>query len=384
MTKLKTNQFGGRCVVIQDAGAGSSGKGSLSAWIADKYNFHLSTNNWMSNAGHFVERDDGVRILTQHIPSAFINPNTLLYINAGASITIEILLNEIKHLESLGYSIHNRLEIHPYANVITKEDIKLEKRKIKSGSTFKGCGASIAGKALRTGRKLAKDYEELSDFIADRTDLLHDMLESGASILVEGSQGVDLDLNHAEFPFVTSRQTVPTQLIADAGLSHNSVTNVILNLRTYPIRINNESAAKKGEICYTGNYWDGKEITWDEVATRAGWDPEKFKEKYLTSLKTSVTKKIRRVFEFPKRRFREVYQMCGGQLDDSVLISLNFVNFIDHATDGKVDIDAVLTPKVIKWLDDNILSTVPKTQLRWLRTGPKHSQIVDLSLSNQF
>src|SRR5271157_4323070 len=113
MIKLNKNLAGGRVVVVQDLGAGSSGKGSINAWLADRYGFDIAINNWMPNAGHFIEKDDGTRILTQHIPSSFINKNTELYINAGAAIDLDILFKEIKILENLGYSIKDRLIIHP-------------------------------------------------------------------------------------------------------------------------------------------------------------------------------------------------------------------------------------------------------------------------------
>lgn len=375
---FNTNNSGGKVVVTTDGGAGSSGKGCLNSWLADNYDFNLATNNWMPNAGHYTELDDGRRILVQHIPSAFVSPSIELYINAGAAINIDILMNEIKMLEDNGFEISNRLSIHPYANVITKDDVETEKRTIKSGSTFKGCGAALAGKTMRHNRKLAKDYDELSKFIADRTIEINENISKGMSILVEGSQGVDLDINHAEYPYCTSRQTHPTQLMADAGLSPQSVTNVIINLRTNPIRISNVSAAD-GEERYSGNYWDAKEISWDDVAKDAGWDnAEEFKERYGFAMLTSVTKKVRRVFEFPKNRMYYVHSMCGGLLNDNVLLySLNFINFVDKNVEGVTSIDELMTEKVVNWLKENMYS-LPNMNLRWIRTGPKHSQIVEL------
>lgn len=376
--KLNTNRNNGRVVVTTDGGAGSSGKGSLNSWLADKYKFHLATNNWMPNAGHYTQLDDGRRILVQHIPSAFINPNVELYINAGAALNLDILKNEIKMLEDNGFEIKNRLSIHPNTNVITEEDVEIERKLIKSGSTFKGCGAALAGKTMRHGRKLAKDYEELESYIRDMTvELNYGIAEKGMSVLVEGSQGVDLDINHAEFPYCTSRQTHPTQLVADAGLSPQSVTNVIINLRTNPIRISNTSAAD-GTERYSGNYWDAREISWDEVAINAGLDPEEFKTKYDFAMYTSVTKKIRRVFEFPKKRAYFVHALCGGLINDGTLLySLNFANFIDNSVEGKTVYKDVMTEKMTKWIDEN-LNHLPNMQLKWIRTGPKHSQILEI------
>lgn len=377
---LASNENGGRVVVTTDGGAGSSGKGCLNSWLADKHEFDISTNNWMSNAGHYTELDDGTRILVQHIPSAFVNNNIRLYINAGAAIDLDIFNKEIEMLESLGYQIKDRLTIHPNANVITDEDKQIEKALIKTGSTFKGCGAALAGKSMRQGRNLAKDYEELFPYITDLTYEINEGVANGMKVLVEGSQGVDLDINHAEFPYCTSRQTHPGQLIADAGLPAQSVTNTIINLRTNPIRINNQSYANPDEVCYTGNYWDAKEIAWEDVATQAGWDnPEEFLDRYGYALTTSVTLMRRRVFEFPIQRLRFVHALCGGLLSNSnLLYSLNFVNFVDKNVEGETEKDKVLTDRVCEWLDKNLYPVIDRESLKWIRTGPRHSQIVEI------
>ena len=388
MIDLNKNKNGGMVVVTADAGAGSSGKGCLNSWLADSYDFHIATNNWASNAGHFTELDRGTRILVQHIPSAFVNKSTELYINAGASIDIDILLKEIDMLEGLGFPIKNRLSIHPHANIITNEDKETEKKLIKSGSTFKGCGAALAGKTLRAGRKLAKDYAELTEVarIKDMTYILNMEVSLGMRVLIEGSQGIDLDINHAEFPYCTSRQTTPAQLVADAGIAMEAITNTILNVRTNPIRINNESAAKPGEMCYSGNYWGAKEITWQDIAKQSGYDSyENFLYDYEFALMTSVTKKVRRVFEFPTDRMKYIHALCGGLLpNNNLLYSLNFVNFIDRNVRGKTESSEILTPKVNDWLEKYFYPAVGRGNLKWIRTGPRHSEIAEIPMLIKF
>ena len=94
---------------------------------------------------------------------------------------------------------------------------------------------------------------------------------------------------------------------------------------------------------------------------------------------TSVTLMRRRIFEFPIKRFQYIHALCGGLLPDShLLYSLNFINFIDKTTEGQTDEDKVLTNKVQKWLEKNIYATINKDSLKWFRTGPKHSQILEL------
>jgi len=354
--------------------AGSSSKGSLNAWLADKYGFDVAVSNFYTNAGHYVELDDGTRLLTQTIPSSFVNPNTELYISAGAGIEIPLLMKEIDILEGAGYDMRNRLTIHPHANVITDDDKQKEKEILKTGSTFKGCGAAAASKLMRQ-QKLAADHDELAPYIKDRTIELNELIEDGIKIIIETAQGIDLDLNHAEYPYCTSRSCVPFQAVVDSGVAPQNVTNVVVNIRTHPIRINNASAVDESH-CYTGNYWDAKEISWEEVAKDAGFEWDEFINKYEKSLKTSVTKKMRRVFTFPEKRFYHNMNLLGYfSSNNNVILSVNFVNFIDKNVDGATGPATLLTPKVMSWFRDNMGEYLDNIKL--IRTGPKHSQIVE-------
>jgi hypothetical protein len=231
---------------------------------------------------------------------------------------------------------------------------------------------------MRRG-KLAKGYQELNEFVFDMTIRLNDAIAKGASILIEGSQGIDLDLNFADFPFCTSRMCIPSQLVADAGVPMQAVSNVIGNIRTNPIRISNVSAADPNQICYSGNYWDAKEISWAEVAERADYTFEEFKRKYEFAMMTSVTKKLRRVFEFPRMRFEYCHKLIGGHLNDGmVLYSLNFINFIDRRIDDNIrTVESLMTKKVRDWINNN-LYIISYNQLKFVRTGPSHSSVVEM------
>jgi hypothetical protein len=205
-------------------------------------------------------------------------------------------------------------------------------------------------------------------------------VSKGANVLVEGSQGIDLDINHAEYPYCTSRQCIPQQLVADAGIPYQAVTNTIINLRTNPIRINNESAANPGEKCYTGDYFGAKELTWADIAEQAGFNSyDEFAKEYGFALMTSVTKKVRRVFEFPVERMKFINNLVGGNIPDSgVLYSLNFINFVDRNVAGVETKKELMTSKVKKWINNYLKPCIDVSQLKWVRTGPKHSEIVEL------
>ena len=107
-----------------------------------------------------------------------------------------------------------------------------------------------------------------------------------------------------------------------------------------------------------------------------GFTYQEFINKYQKSLMTSVTKKIRRVFTFPQQRFYHNMCLLGYfSSNNNVLLSVNFVNFIDKNVDGVVTSEALMTPKVKKWFVDNMSRYLD--HIKFIRTGPKHSQIVE-------
>lgn len=302
--------------IVIDGQAGSSGKGKICGYLAKKDGFAISTNNWSSNAGHTFVDDDGNKVIVSHLPIALINPKTKLIIDAGAVITPEILLGEIERYRDL---IGNRkIYIDKRAMIIQKEHRETEKKNIKSGSTFKGCAAAYADKIMRKqGIVLAEDYFGDTKYrdiieIVDTATMIND---SNEDILIEGAQGQDLDINYGlDYPHVTSRMCSASQLIADAGCSPFKVKDIYMIIRPYPIRISNET--ELGEI-YSGDYADSKEITWEEISKRCGYDG--ILEEY-----TTVTKKKRRVFEMSFSRLK-----YNCMINKPTGIVLNFAQYLD-------------------------------------------------------
>ena len=143
--------------IVIDGQAGSCGKGKICGYIAQKDNIEISTNNWSSNAGHTYVDNNNRKIIVSHLPMAMLNNDTKLCINAGAIITPEILEEELeKYKEIIG---ERKIYIHPRAMIIKQKHRDEEKQKIKSGSTFKGCGSALSEKIMREPDvELAKDY----------------------------------------------------------------------------------------------------------------------------------------------------------------------------------------------------------------------------------
>lgn len=351
--------------IVIDGQAGSCGKGKICGYIAQKDNFEISTNNWSSNAGHTYVSDKGEKIVVSHLPMSIINKNTKLCINAGAIITPEILENELmKYKDIIG---ERKIYIHPRAMIIKEKHRQEEKEKIKSGSTFKGGGAAISEKIMRLpGVELIENYyDKFSDYtkskieIADTAIILN---QSQKSILVEGAQGADLDINYGlDYPNVTSRQCNASQLIADSGISPFKVKDIIMVIRPYPIRISNKTNI--GIDIYSGDYAGSKEITWKEIQERCKCNIE-------LQEKTTVTKKTRRVFEMNWERLK-----YNVMINNPTQIALNFAQYIDwdayRCTNYKK-----LSDKVKKFIHEiEHITNVPVTMIG---SGERNCDMIDL------
>lgn len=248
--------------------------------------------------------------------------------------------------------------------IIQKEHREIEKKSIKSGSTFKGCGAAYADKIMRKSNViLAKDYFNVEKYkeIIELVDTATLINESTAEILIEGAQGQDLDINHGlEYPNVTSRMCSASQLIADAGCSPFKVKDIYMIIRPYPIRISNTTEI--GNI-YSGDYADSKEITWEEVSKRCGYNG--ILEEY-----TTVTKKKRRVFEMSWDRLK-----YNCMINKPTGIILNFAQYIDYKAHKCTDYEK-LPLKVKEFISK--IENETHIPVIMIGTGEKESDIIDL------
>lgn len=374
----------GKVTVVLDSQAGSCGKGKFIGYLAQKDNASFAINNFMSNAGHTYEDDKYGRVMTQHLPTSMVNPSTQLYIGPGAAITPSILFDEILHYRDI---IGDReIVINPRAMVIKPEHAEKEKQIIRSGSTFKGCGAACADKVMRVpGTQLFGEwyrYEDWSEVIGQKMDRdsvnfilshvrvedgmfdLNNAIDCGESIMIEGSQGCDLDINYGlPYPNTTSRQCHAGQLVADCGISPRLVTDIVMIMRPYPIRISNKTNI--GIDISSGDYDGSQELTWDEIKKRCG-APEGVNFGEMTT----VTKKMRRVFEMNWDRLEYV-----TLLNRPTCIALNFVQYLDYNALGCKKLRD-LPNKVRNFIDR--VEDVTNVKVGLIGTGAKNDDIIDV------
>lgn len=385
--------------VVLDSQAGSCGKGKFIGYLAGKDHIDIAIDNFMSNAGHTYVTEDGVKVMTQQLPTGLVNPNTSLVIGPEAAITPHILFDEmIKYKDMIG---DRKIIINPNAVVIANKHRREEQRVLRSGSTFKGCGSARADKVMRQAMLFGEFWNKLTsenggDFgddegdygdlnycitcgdlryvkdhlqVMDTMQYINDAINDGKNIIVEGSQGCDLDINYGlPYPNTTSRQCHAGQLVADCGISPRLVDNIIMIMRPYPIRISNTTNLhdENGEVLKvsSGDYAGSQELTWDIIKERCGAPADiEFGEQ------TTVTKKTRRVFEMNWDRLKYV-----TMLNRPTGIALNFVQYIDWNAYKCKSYDEL--PSSVRVFIEKV-ETETGVPVVLIGTGPNNDDIID-------
>lgn len=385
--------------VVLDSQAGSCGKGKFIGYLAGKDYMDIAIDNFMSNAGHTYVTEDGVKVMTQQLPTSLVNPNTSLVIGPEAAITPHILFEEmIKYKDMIG---DRKVIINPNAVVIADKHRREEQRVLRSGSTFKGCGSARADKVMRQAMLFGEFWNKLNqedggDFgddegdygdlnycitcgdlryvkdhlqVMDTMQYINDAINDGKNIIVEGSQGCDLDINYGlPYPNTTSRQCHAGQLVADCGISPRLVDNIIMIMRPYPIRISNTTNLhdENGEVLKvsSGDYAGSRELTWDIIKERCGAPADiEFGEQ------TTVTKKTRRVFEMNWDRLKYV-----TMLNRPTGIALNFVQYIDWNAYKCKSYDEL--PSSVRVFIEKV-ETETGVPVVLIGTGPNNDDIID-------
>ena len=386
--------------VVLDSQAGSCGKGKFIGYIAKADNADIAINNFMSNAGHTFVDENGNKVMTQHLPTSLINDNTSLVIGPGAAITPYILFNEILEY---GKAIGNRkIIINPRAVVIADKHRHEEARVLRSGSTFKGCGSAQADKVMRQAMLFGEFWDKMNteggcDFgdddgdygdlnyvctcgeweiikeyiiVMDTMMYINDAIDNNKYVLIEGSQGCDLDINYGlAYPNTTSRQCHAGQLVADCGISPKLVDDIIMVMRPYPIRISNTTNIMDEHgnaiVASSGDYDGAEEITWDIIKERCGAPADiEFGEI------TTVTKKPRRVFEMNWDRLRYV-----AKLNRPTMIALNFAQYIDWGAYKCHEYNKL--PETVKQFIQKV-EEVTGVPVLLIGTGPNNDDIIDI------
>ena len=329
---------------------GSEGKGKVTSYLALRDNVDVVVRCGGPNSGHTVDVD-GQRYELRSLPAGFINPGTRLLLAAGCLINPEILLTEIKNT---GIN-PRRVGVDRHAGIISpiegEEEEKLHLRD-RLGSTLSGTGIGVANRVLRSPHfKLAKDMPELEEYLTDVSEEVNVVLDKGGKVLIEGTQGFGLSLYHSpHYPYATSRDTTASGFLSEVGVSPRLVTDIVMAVRTYPIRV----AGNSGPL--------PNEITWEEVRQRSGY-PTEIREF------TTTTKKLRRVGLFDIELVRR-----AAMVNIPTQIALHGVDYLSYANKSVITYEALdrLAHSFVEKLQHALM-----TKISLIGSGPGNEEIID-------
>lgn len=320
---------------------GSEGKGKVAHFIAQTRQAEVAVRVGGPNSGHTVVATNGEAIVFKHLPTACILEDVTCVVPPGSYLKVATLLKEIEVAELSP----NRVKVDPFSWVVTAEDEISEANGslVRSiGSTASGMGAAVVRRISRAAAgTFAKDVAELKPFLANTSAYLSTALNQRKRVVVEGTQGFGLSLLHSQaYPFCTSRDTVASAFLSEAGLSPIDVDEVVLVIRAFPIRV----AGNSGDLqC---------EIDWKTVTSESGYVTPQVEF-------TSVTRKIRRVGRFEAEVVRRAIDH-----NRPTTIAMNHVDYVDSlcAVTGRI------TPKASEFV--RFIERQIRARIDYLGIGP--------------
>ncbi|MCC5940149.1 MAG: adenylosuccinate synthase [Balneolaceae bacterium] len=271
--------------IVIGAQWGDEGKGKVVDILSAEADYVVRYQGG-ANAGHTLKFDD-TTIVLHLIPSGMFNGNSKCIIGNGVVVDPIALVEELKEVESLGVDLKERFFISSSAHLILPYHKVLDKVKEKNrgsdaiGTTGRGIGPAYVSKVSRIGirmldlldmasleEKVKKNLKDINvalknvygeepldgdemiaqlkpaveivkPYITNTTEVLHDALENGESILLEGAQGSLLDVDHGTYPYVTSSSPTAGGACSGSGIPPLAITHSMGITKAYCTRVGN-------------------------------------------------------------------------------------------------------------------------------------------------
>jgi adenylosuccinate synthase len=269
-------------VAIIGAQWGDEGKGHIVDMLAERARLVVRYGGG-NNAGHTVVNERGTFKL-HLVPSGILDPATANVIGHGVVIDPGALLAELAGLAERGISTE-KLFISDRAHVIMPYHVMQDKfdesarGEEKIGTTGRGIGPAYADKMARIGVRMGDllheetllarlrqalevknkllttlygaqplslhevflrylDYgRQLGDHITDTYPIIQRALDRNVPILLEGAQGVLLDIDHGTYPFVTSSAPGAAGACQGSGVAPSHLSSVVGVIKAYATRV---------------------------------------------------------------------------------------------------------------------------------------------------
>ena len=219
---------------------GYEGKGKVSLCLSkdEKYTLCLRYNGG-PNAGHTIYKNEK-KIVLHQIPCGILEGLPSI-IGSGCVIDLVKLSMEIEELKSIGIDIDKLLKISYNAHIITKNHIADDMQNDTIGSTSSGIRPVNRDKYDRNGTRVMDiPKNELEQHIGN-VEIINPITyiqENDGYILCEGAQGFELDIDHGNYPFVTSTHCC-SGFVFNSGIAPNKIKEVYGVSKIYSTYIGN-------------------------------------------------------------------------------------------------------------------------------------------------
>jgi adenylosuccinate synthase len=267
--------------VVVGAQWGDEGKAKIIDLLAEHHRYVVRYQGG-HNAGHTVVVGTE-RYALQLVPSGVLYPHITPVIANGVVVDLPTLFHEIDTLESRGVDCAD-LVVSSQAHLIFPWHQALDalseasRGDARIGTTLKGIGPAYADKARREGiragevldaaafadtvrrnavshnaeivalggeplvvdelvDRFAQLGRRLAPLVRDTVELLHDALDRGEPILLEGAQATFLDLDHGTYPFVTSSNPTAGGACVGSGIGPRYLDRIVGIAKAYTTRV---------------------------------------------------------------------------------------------------------------------------------------------------
>ena len=262
---------------------GDEGKGKIIDFLASKANI-VARFSGGNNAGHTVINDLG-HFSLHLIPCGIFRDGVMNVIGNGVVVNPDDLIEEMEVIRSSGLSLDGKLMISERAHLIMPYHVVLDNLAEKArgnsaiGTTGKGIGPAYSDKTSRTGIRAAdlldtdslrarlaevmeysnavitKIYggepvslndlyekcliwgDTLGSYIGPTGKFVNESLDNGGNVVLEGAQGILLDLDHGTYPYVTSSNPTIGGVSTGLGIQPRHISSVLGIFKAYNTRV---------------------------------------------------------------------------------------------------------------------------------------------------
>lgn len=263
---------------VVGANWGDEGKGKMTDLLAAEADLVVRFQGGR-NAGHTIVNEYG-RFALHLLPSGVFRQEVVNVLGPGVALDVDALLAELAVLEERGVKSPT-LRISDRAQVVLPYHVLFDEREesrlgdARFGSTKVGIAPFYADKALKLGIQVAdlSDGERLrgrleaaltpknvllrhlyempalhagdlvpalldqgkriAPWVCDTTELLHDALDAGRRVLLEGQLGSLRDVDHGVYPFSTSSSPLAGYGTVGAGVPATAFDRIVAVTKAY-------------------------------------------------------------------------------------------------------------------------------------------------------